>query len=263
MKTIIALICLVAVCGGADPAPPVKLTEDNNLFTLDNGIVAAQVSKRSGDLISLRYKDLEMLGSGSGHADAYWSHAAGPGPRIVNSVTIDPAKNGGERAEVSVKGFSQGAPLGRGPGGSAVADIEIRYALGRGESGVYTYSIFEHKPDFPATSIGEARFGAKLNDRIFDYMTVDEFENAIEKVNCQEREIACGVMFRKECLFDIGLYDESFKMREGHDLRRRFERKFRVARLEFPLYKYRIHGKNRTLNIEEVAKFDRQLDNSS
>ena len=41
-------------------------------------------------------------------------------------------------------------------------------------SGLYTYSIFEHKKDYPATSIGEARFGAKLNDKIFDYMAVDE-----------------------------------------------------------------------------------------
>lgn len=93
-----------------------------------------------------------------------------------------------------------------------------------------------------------------------DYIKIDEFESVIEKVNCLEQEIACGVMFRKECLFDIGLYDEEFKMREGHNLRRRFEQKFRVARLEFPLYKYRHHGTNRTLDTDEVAKYDRQLE---
>ena len=93
-----------------------------------------------------------------------------------------------------------------------------------------------------------------------DYVKVDEFENVIKKVNCLEHEIACGVMFRKECLFDIGLYDETFKMREGHNLRRRFEQKFRVARLEFPLYKYRHHAANRTLDSGEVAKYDRRLD---
>ena len=93
-----------------------------------------------------------------------------------------------------------------------------------------------------------------------DYIKIDEFESVIEKVNCLEQEIACGVMFRKECLFDIGLYDEAFKMREGHNLRRRFEQKFRVARLEFPLYKYRHHGTNRTRDTDEVAKYDRQLE---
>ncbi len=95
-----------------------------------------------------------------------------------------------------------------------------------------------------------------------DYVKVDEFENVIERVNCAEHHIACGVMFRKECLFDVGLYDESFKMREGHELRRRFEQKFRIARLEFPLYKYRHHGNNRTRNATEVAQYDQRLQNT-
>jgi glycosyltransferase involved in cell wall biosynthesis len=92
-----------------------------------------------------------------------------------------------------------------------------------------------------------------------DYVKVDEFENMIERVNCTEHPIACGVMFRKECLFDIGLYDDNFKMREGHELRRRFEQRFRIARLEFPLYKYRHHGSNRTANAEELALYDEKL----
>ena len=92
-----------------------------------------------------------------------------------------------------------------------------------------------------------------------DYVKVDEFENVIERADAMKDQIACGVMFRKECLFDVGLYDESFRMREGHELRRRFEQKFRIGRLEFPLYKYRHHGANRTLNAEEVGRYDRKL----
>src|SRR5439155_24135023 len=109
---------------------------------------------------------------GSGHPYGYWSHAA-TAPKMVQAVTIDPKSNGGERGEVSIKGICDGRPLGSGPGGSAVADIEIRYALGRGDSGVYTYSIWTHKPEYPATSVGEARFAAKLNPAVFDFMTVD------------------------------------------------------------------------------------------
>ena len=95
----------------------------------------------------------------------------------IAAVTIDPADNGGERVEVSIKGISDGRLMGTGPGASAqgnfAADIEIRYALGRGEAGVYTYSIFEHKPEYPASSIAEARFCAKLHDR-FDWMSLAE-----------------------------------------------------------------------------------------
>ncbi|MBI3876557.1 MAG: lyase [Verrucomicrobia bacterium] len=167
------IVACAAIYVKASAAEPVILTENESGFTLANGIVTARVDKRSGDLVSLKYRDLELLAGGSGHPFGYWSHSPGRGSRNVQSVTIDPAKNGGERAEVSVKGFYQGTPLGTGPGGSTACDIEIRYTLGRGDSGIYTYSVFEHRVDYPATSIGEARFGVKLNGNVFDFMTID------------------------------------------------------------------------------------------
>ena len=156
-----------------EAAGPVALTRDAASFTLSNGILTVRMLRQSGDLVSLRYHGLEMLGGGSGHPGGYWSHTPGRGARVADTVNIDPAQNGGERAEVSVKGFYQGTPLGAGPGGSASVDIEIRYALGRGDEALYTYSILSHHPGYPATSIGEARFCAKLNEQVFDYMTID------------------------------------------------------------------------------------------
>jgi rhamnogalacturonan endolyase len=174
-----ALLCL-AICFSANlrAADSVKVTDDaaSNAFTLDNGIVRAEISKRSGNLISLRYKNLEMLDP-NGRQPGYWEHDVARAPKLVTAITIDPKANGGERAGVSIKGISGGAPLGSGPGGSVVADVEIRYALGRGDSGVYTYSIFSHPTNYPATSVGESRFCAKLNDEIFDWMTVDRNRN--------------------------------------------------------------------------------------
>jgi rhamnogalacturonan endolyase len=157
----------------AAPQSSVTVSEDENSFTLDNGIVTAQIGKRSGDLTSLKYKNLEMLDNQDQRQPGYWSHNAARGQQ-VDRITIDPKTNGGERGEVSVKGIANGNQMGSGPGGSVVADIEIRYALGRGDSGVYTYSIFTHPTNYPATSVGEARFCLKLNDDIFDWMTVDK-----------------------------------------------------------------------------------------
>jgi rhamnogalacturonan endolyase len=168
---IIALAFGAALTAARGAERPVTIAEDEANYTLANDSVSAKVSKRSGDLVSLKYKDLVLLGA-SGRAGGYWSHNAA-GPNSSAHVTIDPKTNDGERGEVSVKAISGGAPLGKGPGGSVVADIEIRYALGRGDSGVYTYSIFTHKADYPTTSIGEARFCAKLNGKVFDYMTID------------------------------------------------------------------------------------------
>ena len=156
---------------------PVTVSEDETSYTLANGIITAHISKHSGDLLSLEYKKLEMLDTESGRQEGYWSHNAARASKIIPQLTIDPKSNGGERAEVSVKGISGGNPMGSGPGGGVIADIEIRYALGRGESGIYTYSIFSHPKNYPATSLGEARFCMKLNDDVFDWMTVDANRN--------------------------------------------------------------------------------------
>jgi rhamnogalacturonan endolyase len=192
---------------------PVKLTETDQLYILENGIVTASIAKASGDIVSLKYKNKEMFatiidpngqpdlqadppgenlnGLNRGMTDhqyGFWSHDAmgrrGSEPAPTARITIDPKNNEGERAEVSVKGLSNGTrQMGTGPGaargqGDFYADIEIHYAMGRGDSGVYTYCIFEHKPEYPADSITEARFCMKLND-FFDWMLNDAKRNKL------------------------------------------------------------------------------------
>jgi rhamnogalacturonan endolyase len=217
-KPLNILACLLlAICmsyGGytQDTSEPVTLEETDQVYILDNGIVRAQVAKVSGDIVSLRYQGREMFatfltengepdlerdppgenleGLNRGMTDhqyGFWSHDAmgkrGSGEAIAK-VTIDPSANGGRRAEVSVKGISGGTrAMGTGPGanrdsGDFYADVEIRYAMEQGESGVYTYSIFEHKPEYPDTSITEARFCMKLSD-MFDWMLNDEKRNKL------------------------------------------------------------------------------------
>ena len=92
-----------------------------------------------------------------------------------------------------------------------------------------------------------------------DYLKVTDSEKIIKKVNCFKEEIACGIMFRKESLFDIGLYNEKFSMREGHELKKRFLKKFKLGRLEFPLYKYRQHSNNRTKKKSVLKRYDKLL----
>ena len=132
----IACLLLVSACPinaareRADSAPAVTVTQTGETYTLTNGFVMARVDRRSGDLVSLKYQEKELFGSGSGHPAAYWSHTPTRGGRTVFAITIDPGRNAGERAEVSVKGFYTGTALGQGPGGSAAADIEIVTRLG-------------------------------------------------------------------------------------------------------------------------------------
>ena len=58
-----------------------------------------------------------------------------------------------------------------------------------------------------------------------DYLLLDDEERELKRCNCYEEPIACGIMFRKDHLFDIGLYDESFHYHEERELRIRFEEK--------------------------------------
>ena len=196
---------LLATALAAPAVADVTVAEDAATYTLTNRVVTARIAKASGDLVSLRYQNREMLatflrpdgepdlekdppganpnGLNRGFTDhqyGFWSHdAMGPrdtGPAIAR-ITIDPNANGGARAEVSVKGISRHRKMGTGPGapptGQFAADVEIRYTLGRDEPGVYTYCIFEHAADYPASGIGEARFCAKLAP-MFDWMSVSQ-----------------------------------------------------------------------------------------
>ena len=79
-----------------------------------------------------------------------------------------------------------------------------------------------------------------------DYLVTDDKENVIKRENCQSNPIACGIMFRKSQIIDIGLYDEKFVFHEEKELRIRFEKKYKIYRLELPLYRYRRHEKNMT-----------------
>jgi rhamnogalacturonan endolyase len=170
LAALIVLGTLSAVTRAADADPKVTLVEDDSGFTLANGHVTARVEKRTGVLASLKYKDLEMLGKASGKPFAYWSHDGGgsPGTSRESSVVVNPSANGGERAVVSCK-FSPGKD-----GGTLPADVDLRFALGRGDAGVYAYAIWVHKPDDPALRLGEARYTIKLNEKVFDYLTIDE-----------------------------------------------------------------------------------------
>lgn len=173
---------LVAVAAGCqtEKGPPVTVTQDAASFTLSNGIVTAHVSKTAGDLTSLQYKGVEILTDKSGRAGGYWSHDASGGVKTITTITMDPNSDHGRRGEVSVKGISGGKKMGHPAGGAAdgdfPADIEIRYSLGRGDSGIYTYCILDHLPQYPAGAIGEARYCAKLA-ATFDWLQVDAHRN--------------------------------------------------------------------------------------
>lgn len=87
-----------------------------------------------------------------------------------------------------------------------------------------------------------------------DYYLVDERGKHIKHVNAEGNPIACGIMFRKDFLYNIGLYDEGFRAREEEDLRIRWKEKYNIYNVILPLYRYRMHESNLTKNHDEMEK---------
>ena len=79
-----------------------------------------------------------------------------------------------------------------------------------------------------------------------DYFIVDNMENHIVKKSAEREPIACGIMFRKDLLIKIGLYDEDIKIWEEKEMRKRFEKDYLIHNIKIPLYRYRKHGNNHT-----------------
>lgn len=96
-----------------------------------------------------------------------------------------------------------------------------------------------------------------------DYYFIDEKSNRISEriVDCSIDPIACGIMFRKDLLFNIGLYDEEFLYLEDRELRLRFEFNHKITRLPIPLYRYRKHASNMTNDLKIISKFEDKLKN--
>ena len=187
-------------------AAPVTITDNGRSWTLDNGIVKATVSKDSGSMPSLIYKGTEILKASGGT----WEHNPQGAPVLVNSLSIDPATNGGERGEVSIKGKSNGTftMTRSAPGGGTMVDIEIRYSLGRGDSGIYVYSILSHPASYPAMGVGaEDRYITRLQQS-FDWITVDKDRNMLE---CAPTDWGEGVVVhaKEQRIMAKGVYKNS------------------------------------------------------
>jgi rhamnogalacturonan endolyase len=202
MKRCLCVMVLVAFAGclSLAAADRVAISEDEASFTLDNGVIHARVSKRTGNLAGLVYKQFEMLDVGAGSSSGgYWSYDVSREGR-TNRVSIDPDANNGQLGEVSIKGVFGGRQIA-GP----VIDIEIRYALARGEPGLYAYCVFSHPMNYAATAIGEGRFCAKLNDAVFDWMTVDSNRNE-EAITAYDWDHGTVLNFAEARRMNTGLY---------------------------------------------------------
>ncbi len=132
-------------------------------------------------------------------------------------------------------GFLKVITLQENTGLSEACNEGIRQALGR-------YIVRVDSDDYVSERLLEIEQMFLEANKEFDavacdYYKVDDYENVVHRFNCEDEPIACGIMFRKDRLIDVGLYRG--KVGEDVDLRRRFLEKYKIWRLPLPLYRYR------------------------
>lgn len=181
MKRRILLFLSIAFCISRSFAQgPVRLSSDAQDVTLANDFVELKVRKSSATITSMKYKGREMLASArrstwncvglSEEEESVKGYCAPP----VYSVRIDPSDNGGERVEISFQYRYNPATEN-----CLAMDASFRYALGRGDKGVYLSALWEHHNEYPAFRLGQGRIAFELNPAIFDFYTVDSLRRRV------------------------------------------------------------------------------------
>ena len=92
-----------------------------------------------------------------------------------------------------------------------------------------------------------------------DYALTDVNEKVLKIENCIKKPIGCGIMFRIQQLFELGLYDVKFKYAEEEALRKLFLKKYSITRIPLNLYRYRQHKNNRSKNKKLVRFYNKKI----
>lgn len=96
-----------------------------------------------------------------------------------------------------------------------------------------------------------------------DYYQVDEQENVICRSDSREDPIGCGILFRKSHVKKLGGYNKDFLRHEDKEFMLRFSQRYTLGHLKVPLYRYRRHDKNMTLDSDLMRLYESKLESGS
>ncbi|WCJ32019.1 Rhamnogalacturonate lyase family protein [Euphorbia peplus] len=167
----------------------VKLTEpDPHHVLIDNGIVQVTFSKPQGFIVGITYNGIQNVlddrrkEDARGYWDIVWSKPGIGGNHFDKLATTDyrVIVLNEDVAEVSFS--KQWNPA---VGDAAVPlNVDKRYIVKRGKSGVYAYAIMERLQGWPDVNMDQIRMVFKLHMDMFDYMVVaDELHRHMPTVH--------------------------------------------------------------------------------
>ena len=172
---------------------------------------------------------------------------------VVNDSSPDETKE----IMDSFMGYIRPIHLKENIGLAAARNLGIKRALGK-------YVVYVDADDYISQNLILIESSYLNEHKDWDavscnYDLIDSDGNILKTKNGKDEPIACGIMFRKDRLFDIGLYNPEFRAMEEEELRRRFESKYRIENIELSLYRYRRHEANLTNNKKKMAYYSELL----
>lgn len=91
-----------------------------------------------------------------------------------------------------------------------------------------------------------------------DYIYTDILDNKSHPISFKENPIACGIMFKRQVLIGLGLYDEELRVHEEKDLWKRIlKENLKVLHLPIPFYRYLQHSD--TLSRSSESEYYKKL----
>ena len=93
-------------------------------------------------------------------------------------------------------------------------------------------------PDFLLLLHSYLEFNADMQAVAADYIVVDDKEQHLHREIFSESPIDQGIMYRKDKLIELGLYNNNSDINENKDLRSRFEQNWEIYRVPIPLYRH-------------------------
>jgi rhamnogalacturonan endolyase len=161
------LIFLVVSFSASMAEAQVTLTDGGTSVTLNNGIIAATITKANAHVTSITYRGFQMVRPAGG--DIYYSMDGGtsyeqPGSCLYSIKTQTP-----NLVDIALtQTYSTQIHA---------VDWELHYVLRTGDSGLYAYAILSHPATYPAASIGEWRNVWKFPDDLLLNIFVDDLRN--------------------------------------------------------------------------------------
>ncbi|MBC7652616.1 MAG: hypothetical protein H7101_12800, partial [Deinococcales bacterium] len=155
------------------PAANVTVTDNGTTVVLNNGIIAATITKSTAAVETLSYNGYDMLTGGYNGGQVYWSWNM---PNYQNpsgctyTLTVNPTSNNGDYAEIKLHMNWSGSAA------TAAMDVDVFYSLPRGVSGLYASATLSHPASYPANPGGEWRMASYVGST-FDWLSVDSLRN--------------------------------------------------------------------------------------